>query len=111
MKRYLEIEETKRWFTDRETVLASIDGTRPQWTAEEICRNLESMAAAGIEPEQKYIAHVDALLDLTDNPLGMVDCRHTRAVIEGAANAFAVLIFENRRLRSELKGRGSGEDR
>ena len=103
MKRYLEIEKTKQWFSERETELISIDGSAPRWTAEEIGDNLEAMAAASLEQEQNYITHVDALLDLVDNPLGMVDCRHTRAVIEDAAKAFAILIFENRRLQAELK--------
>lgn len=68
-----------------------------------------NMAAASPEPEQKYINHVNALLDLVDNPMGMVDCQHTRGVIEDAANAFAVMIFENRRLRTELdEQRGHG---
>lgn len=106
MNRYLEIEKIKRWFRDRETVLTSVDGSAPHWTAKEISDNLDAMAAVGIEPEQKYITHVDALLDLTDNPLGMVDCRRTRKVIEDAADAFAILIFENRRLRTELEERG-----
>jgi len=102
MKKYLDIEEIKKWFSDRETGLVSLDGSVPRWSAGEIGENLENMAAASPEPERKYIDHVNALLDLVDHPLGMVDSRHTRGVIEDAANAFAVLMFENRRLRSEL---------
>lgn len=102
MKKYLDIEEIKKWFSDRETGLVALDGSAPRWSAGEIGENLDNMAAASLEPEQKYIDHVNALLDLVDHPLGMVDSRHTRGVIEDAANAFAVLIFENRRLRAEL---------
>ena len=103
MKKYLEVEEIKRWFRERETALIAIDGSEPRWTASGISDNIDSMAAVDSGPEQKYTAHVDALLDLTDNPLGMVDCRHTREVIEDAANAFAILIFEYRKLRAELE--------
>lgn len=106
MKKYLEIEAVKKWFSDRETGLVSLDGSVPRWSAGEISENLDNMAAmaaASPEPEQKYIDHVNALLDLVDHPLGMVDCRHTRGVIEDAANAFAVMIFEMRRLKSEIE--------
>ena len=103
MKKYLDVEEIKKWFSDRETGLVSLDGSVPRWSAGEISENLDNMEAASPEPEQKYIDHVDALLDLVDHPLGMVDCRHTRGVIEDAANAFAVMIFEMRRLKSEIE--------
>ena len=102
MKKYLDIEEIKKWFSDRETGLVSLDGSVPRWSAGEISENLDNMAAASQEPKQKYIDHVNALLDLVDDHLGIVDSRHTRGVIEDAANAFAVLMFENRRLQSEL---------
>lgn len=103
MKKYLEIEAVKKWFSDRETGLVSLDGSVPRWSAGEISENLDNMAAASPEPEQKYIDHVNALLGLVDHPLGMVDSRHTRGVIEDAANAFAVMIFEMRRLKSEIE--------
>ena len=105
MKKYLEVEEIKKWFRERETALIAIDGSEPRWTASGISDNIDSMAAVNSEQEQKYVEYVDALLDLIDNPLGMVDCRHTRKVIEDAADAFAILIFENRRLQAELEER------
>lgn len=40
MKKYLDVEEIKKWFSDRETGLVSLEGSVPRWSAGEISENL-----------------------------------------------------------------------
>lgn len=105
MKIYLEIEEIKKAFIKREVELAALEGRAPAWHAAEIAEVIDNISSAITFDDNVAVTNVEALCDLVDNQFGMIDCRETRSVITDAANAFAIQIFENRRMQHELEER------
>lgn len=44
MEKNIDVKKVKNWFRGRETVIVSLDGSAPRWTADEICEILDRLA-------------------------------------------------------------------
>lgn len=101
----LDSEEIKRKFQNIEIGNASGGFGSTSWDAGAISEVIDNMVAEKRKdkPYQQYAAHVDALLELADNMYSFCRYEQVKTLLEDAANAMATLIFENRRLQSELE--------
>lgn len=101
----LDTEEIKRKFQNIEIGNAAGGFGSTSWDAHSIAEVIDNMVAEKQhdKPYQQYAAHVDALLELADNMYSFCHYEQVKASLEDAANAMATLIFENRRLQSELE--------